>query len=81
VLKKIREGEILKNDKRFSQYRKGLAYKTEGIPITVADNEWFKETSLSQFLGHEKRELFRLRAEVSERVEKRKTGLASILDF
>jgi hypothetical protein len=82
VLKKIREAEILKNDKRFCEYRTaGLAYKNKRIPITEADTEWFKETSHCQYFVHEKKELFRLRAEVSERVEKRKMGLASILDF
>ena len=40
-----------------------------------------KETTWKQRCVIEKTELFRLRAEVSERVEKRKTGLASILDF
>jgi hypothetical protein len=78
ILKKIREGEILKNDRRFHEYRRGNGRE---IHLTEADNEWFKETGWKQYLVDEKTELFRLRAEVSERVEQRKAGLASILDF
>jgi hypothetical protein len=82
ILKKIGDGETLKNDKRFNKYRTGeLEHKHVPIVITEVDNEWFKETGLGQYAVSEKRELFRLRAEVSERVEKRKMGLASILDF
>lgn len=80
ILKKIREGEILKNDRRFNHFRTGgLGYVQ--IRITEADNEWCKGTGWTQYIVSEKRELFQLRAEVSERVEKRKKGLASILDF
>ena len=67
---------------RFNQYRtRQLESIHAGIPITEADNEWFKETSMGQWAIREKTELFRLQAEVSERVKQRKAGLASILDF
>ena len=81
MLKKIREGVILKNDRRFNHYRTRDVNAILPIPITEADNGWFKETTWKQRCVIEKTELFRLRAEVSERVEKRKTGLASILNF
>ena len=81
MLKQIREGVILKNDRRFNHYRTRDVSAIPPIPITEADNGWFKETTWKQRCVIEKTELFRLRAEVSERVEKRKTGLASILNF
>jgi hypothetical protein len=72
VLKKIREGEILKNDRRFNHYRTGkLENSFVQILLTEADNDWCKETGLGQYAVSEKRELFRLRAEVSERVGQR----------
>jgi hypothetical protein len=40
-----------------------------------------RKTAFAQYAITEKRELLRLRAEVRERVENRKLGLASILDF
>jgi hypothetical protein len=82
ILRKIRKEEILGNDKRFNEYRKGKSgnYRAS-IAITESDNEWLKETGMGQYAVTEKTELFRLQAEVSERVKQRKAGLASILDF
>ena len=82
IVRKIRKGEIFKNDKRFDSYRTVEGKnKRVGIPLTGGDDEWLKETAIGQFAVIEEKELFRLRAEVSERVEQRKAGLASILDF
>ena len=80
-LKKLKDGEILKNDKRFNQYRTEDKRAAIPIRVTEADNGWFKETAMGQCAIVEKRELNQLRAEVSKRVEQRKAGLASILDF
>jgi hypothetical protein len=66
-VKKIRERETLKNDKRFNQYRAGGS-EPYLIPITEADNGWFKKTSMGQIAVSEKKELIRLQAEVSNRV-------------
>jgi len=82
ILNKIRTGEILKNDSRFNQLRTGDTKSTMvQIRANEADKEWFKETAMGKCAACEKQELFRLRAEVSERVEQRKVGLASILDL
>jgi hypothetical protein len=44
ILKKLRDGEILKNDKRFNEYRTERKQVGIPIPVTEADNGWIKGT-------------------------------------
>ena len=78
----IMDRKLLANDKRFDDFRKqGNVGDIFGIDATETDDTWMVGSDFANFVVAEKEELFRLRSEIRERVEKRKKGLASILEF
>jgi hypothetical protein len=86
IAQKIKNGELLKNDRRFdairaSSQRPQQGNEQSGIPLSENDNEWLHNCYFGRFISLESELLPKLKRDVERRVAQRAQGLAEIFSL